>query len=133
MAAPATYAVDGEQYVAVSAGWGTAFGLIAPGRQVTRSRMIVFKLGGDAKLPVAKIEPDNWPTPVKFTGTPKQVAHGKELYLTRCFMCHGDAAISGGALPDLRLLDKDKHDAWHSVGARRACSRTARCRASSTS
>ena len=40
---------------------------------------------------------------------------GKEIYYERCFMCHGENVVSGGVLPDLRGLTKEKHDIWDSI------------------
>ncbi len=37
------------------------------------------------------------------------------MYLTRCWMCHGDAAMSGGVLPDLRRTTEDKHAIWNTI------------------
>ena len=57
MAGPVTYTVNGEQYVAVLAGWGGVFPLVAgevsfkSGRVRNVSRMLAFKLGGKANLP----------------------------------------------------------------------------------
>ena len=56
IAAPMTYAIDGEQYVAVLAGWGGVWDLVAgtlagksgPVRNI--SRLLVFKLGAGGKL-----------------------------------------------------------------------------------
>ena len=59
IAAPMTYAIDGEQYVAILAGWGGVWD-IAPGIMASKSgrprnisRLLVFKLGGTATLPPA--------------------------------------------------------------------------------
>src|SRR5690606_19406191 len=59
LAAPMTYEIDGEQYVAVLAGWGGIWAL-APGLLSTVSgptpnisRLLVFKLGGETTLPAA--------------------------------------------------------------------------------
>ncbi len=108
IAAPMTYRVDGEQYVAVLAGWGgvwdVATGILAAKSGVTRniSRLLVFKLGGTVTLPPAppmiKLPLD--PPPV--TGTLAQISEGKKLFAPNCANCHGDAAISGGLMPDLR-------------------------------
>ena len=120
VAGPMTYEVDGEQYVTVSVGWGTVFGLIVPGEQRSISRMLTFKVGGDKKLAprTAVADAKQWPTDdemPEFKGTPAQVAHGKEVYLTRCVWCHGDAAMSAGVLPDLRKLDKSQHEMFKKV------------------
>src|ERR1019366_6001871 len=57
LAAPISYEVDGDQYVAIEVGWGGAFGLAA-GELARDShiasnlpRILVYKLGGSAALP----------------------------------------------------------------------------------
>ena len=49
LAGPSTYEVDGEQYVAVVAGFRLTGNYWAP----NYSRLLVYKLGGTAKLPDA--------------------------------------------------------------------------------
>jgi len=108
IAAPMTYAIGGEQYVAILVGWGgvwdIATGVLANKSGMTRniSRLLVFKLGGTAKLapppPLNKLPLD----PPLFTGTLDQVARGASFYGRYCSVCHGDAAIAGGLNPDLR-------------------------------
>jgi alcohol dehydrogenase (cytochrome c)/quinohemoprotein ethanol dehydrogenase len=103
-----TYSINGEQYVAVLAGWGGAYdlasGVVAdksgPVRNI--SRLLVFKLGGAAKLPPVPAMAKQVLDPPPFTGTPQQVAHGGDLYARYCSVCHGDAAVAGGLVPDLR-------------------------------
>jgi len=110
---PMTYEVDGEQYVTVTVGWGTAFSLVAAGAtQNPISRVLTFKLGGTEKLPPVQVAAAEFPVPPELTGTAEQIAHGRQLYLTRCFQCHGDAAMAGGVLPDLRKISADSHAAW---------------------
>ncbi len=111
---PISYEVDGEQYVAVTVGWGTAFSLVAAGaKQTPISRVLTFKIGGAEKLPPIEVAADEFPPPPPVTGSAEQIAEGRQLYLTRCFMCHGDAAMAGGVLPDLRKLTPEKHAAWN--------------------
>lgn len=115
VAAPSTFIVDGEQYLAVLQGWGGGFSLAAgeeawlsgPKRNI--SRVLVFKLGGGQQLP----EPPPFPTlnPPPPTGTEQQVAMGQGVFTTNCARCHGFNAISGGTVPDLRysaLLHDDQ-------------------------
>jgi alcohol dehydrogenase (cytochrome c)/quinohemoprotein ethanol dehydrogenase len=108
LAAPISYEVDGEQYVAVEVGWGGAFGLAA-GELALKShlasnlpRVLVFKLGGSAALPAppAAAQPELNPPPE--TASSATVMAGKKLYHTYCSTCHGDSATSSGVLPDLR-------------------------------
>jgi PQQ-dependent dehydrogenase (methanol/ethanol family) len=101
VAAPVTYTVDGEQYVAILAGAGGA----APisGRRVPidyvmpNGRLLVFKLGGTAKLPAIERIPLPPPSPSNEAFSPAQVAQGAAAYGARCAVCHG-----GYILPDLR-------------------------------
>lgn len=108
LAAPMTYAIDGEQYVAVMVGWGgvwdVATGVLAHKAKKQRniSRLVVFKLGGKATLPAAPPMAKMVLDPPPFTGTPEQAKAGGELYGRYCNVCHGDAAVAGGVNPDLR-------------------------------
>jgi quinohemoprotein ethanol dehydrogenase len=107
IAAPMTYRVDGTQYVAVMAGWGGAFALSAgdaaeaAGVTDNAGRLLVFALGGAAKLPEPKAAPQEI-APIPVPADPALVKSGKTLYARSCFMCHGFAAEGGGVLPDLR-------------------------------
>jgi quinohemoprotein ethanol dehydrogenase len=122
IAAPVTYSIKGEQYVAVLAGWGGVWAL-APGilSQVAGpirnvSRLLVFKLNGTAQLPPEQPVELRPLEPPAVTGTPEQIAAGAQQYGRFCGACHGDAAIGGGLLPDLRrsaLLADGK--VWTSV------------------
>ncbi len=66
------------------------------------SRLLVFKLGGTAKLPPAPPLHKLVPDPPAFTGSAQQAAHGADVYGRYCSVCHGDAAIAGALNPDLR-------------------------------
>ena len=109
IAAPMTYAVDGEQYVAVMAGWGGALALAAgelafkSGRISNVSRLLVFKLDGKVVLPPRPPEVEGALSPPALTGAgPAVIAAGFATYGHYCTVCHGDAAVSGGPVPDLR-------------------------------
>ncbi|HEV2196972.1 MAG TPA: PQQ-dependent dehydrogenase, methanol/ethanol family [Candidatus Acidoferrum sp.] len=108
VAAPISYSVSGEQYIAVVVGWGgvfpLAFGEVAlkSGRVQNVSRVLAFKLDGKANLP-----PLSQPAPLKLhppraTASAATVKKGEGLYQRYCSTCHGDVAVSGGVLPDLR-------------------------------
>ncbi len=110
--APAmTYVIDGEQYVALLAGWGGAGGLAAfrdPATALARyqtdqGRLFVFKLGG--RQQVAALAPEGVPPnePPPQTANAATIAKGFTLYHTTCLVCHGFFAQSEGEVPDLRL------------------------------
>ncbi|MGN3974982.1 PQQ-dependent dehydrogenase, methanol/ethanol family [Tsuneonella sp. SYSU-LHT278] len=108
VAAPMSYSMGGEQYIAVLAGWGGVWDLVAgtlagkagPVRNI--SRLLVFKLGADRKLPDPPPLSESVLDPPAFKGKPEQVARGADLYARYCSVCHGDAAVAGGLVPDLR-------------------------------
>jgi alcohol dehydrogenase (cytochrome c)/quinohemoprotein ethanol dehydrogenase len=108
MAAPMTYSIDGEQYVAILVGWGgvwdVATGVLAHKGGKTRniSRLLVYKLGATGQLPAPKPLNKLPLDPPPVTGKPEQIAHGANVYGRYCSVCHGDAAVAGGLNPDLR-------------------------------
>jgi alcohol dehydrogenase (cytochrome c)/quinohemoprotein ethanol dehydrogenase len=108
VAAPMTYSIDGEQYVAVLVGWGSLYDLVTgvladkSGAIRNISRLMVFKLGGKATLPAAPAMAKRVLDPPAFTGTPEQVSRGGASYARYCSACHGDAAVAGALNPDLR-------------------------------
>jgi quinohemoprotein ethanol dehydrogenase len=93
MAAPISYEIDGEQYVAVMQGWGGDSGLVLGGlvgqfNVENISRVLVYKLGGKAVLPVpADRQVQSLPAPVVTAGGPDQVGEGRELYNLYCVAC----------------------------------------------
>ena len=109
VAPPVTYTIDGEQYVAVLAGWGGAYALsvdgqairdLAPVRNI--SRLLVFKLGADGALPP---EPElaNLPLdPPPSRANSATIALGGEKYARYCAVCHAPGAVGSTVLPDLR-------------------------------
>ena len=106
IAAPMTYAIDGEQYVAIMVGWGGVLdvsgGKLVGDMTPNISRLLVFKLGGAGKLAPPPPSTKQVLDPPPSTGTPEQVALGAKLYTNSCSVCHGNAAIAGALNPDLR-------------------------------
>nr|WP_121103100.1 PQQ-dependent dehydrogenase, methanol/ethanol family [Pseudomonas sp. WPR_5_2] len=121
VAAPISYRFEGEQYVAVMAGWGGVAPLIggdaanAPGVGNV-SRLLVFKLGGKDSLPplpekaqvVTRI-----PKPVEASAT--DLAAGQQLFGSYCSVCHGVGAVSGGLIPDLRKSDEARRGLFQQI------------------
>lgn len=108
MAAPMTYSVGGEQYVAIVVGWGGAYPLAMGALShlgslsVNRSRVLAFKIGGTAKLPDATPPAASTQKPPAPFGDKKLLATGAALFKGYCAVCHGTDAVAGGVLPDLR-------------------------------
>ena len=105
--APAmTYEIDGEQYVALMAGYGGGFAVSAGAGVDPRSegprRLLVFKLRGKNKLPA---RPVSAKTPLILPATPgtaQQIATGTAVYAANCGVCHGASGVSNFSIPDLR-------------------------------
>jgi quinohemoprotein ethanol dehydrogenase len=108
LAAPVTYSVDGEQYLAIEVGWGGAFGLaageLARDSHVASNlpRVLVYKLGGRATLPALPAANPAVLDPPPDAASAASVVAGKALYHRYCSSCHGDSATGSGVLPDLR-------------------------------
>jgi PQQ-dependent dehydrogenase (methanol/ethanol family) len=119
VAAPMTYAIDGKQYVAVVVGWGGAIALVtgrvaAMADSVNRSRLLVFSLDGKEQLP----EPADAPrelAPPELTADAATIERGKELFAPICSGCHGDGAVGGGVVPDLRYLSPQTHAEFDAI------------------
>jgi PQQ-dependent dehydrogenase (methanol/ethanol family) len=98
VAAPISYEVDGEQYVAVAIGSGVG-GYYGP----RNGRLLAFKIGGEAEapaLPPYVEQPFNAP---ELTASTEVVAHGEDVYFRNCALCHGvSGEVRGGLFPDLR-------------------------------
>ena len=130
LAGPVSYEADGHQYIAVAAGWGGVFALapgeigLMSGRLGNVSRILAFRLDGDVELPPDGAERTLVLDPPPLTADEETVARGKAVYHRHCVVCHGDAAVSGGVLPDLRaspsIEDRAAFDAIVLDGARSA-------------
>jgi quinohemoprotein ethanol dehydrogenase len=121
VAAPVTYLVDGEQYIAVVVGWGgimsLAPGLVGRKGNLPRniSRVLAFKLGGSDSLPPAPPEPELQLVVSDREVDEEELARGKHVYHQYCVNCHGDIVVSAGVVPDLRYSAMVGTDAWNSV------------------
>ena len=119
VASPVTYEIDGEQYVSVLAGWGGSLALsggdvAAAAGQSNVSRILTYKLGSEGTLPEF-VPPVLTLDPPPRVADAEVVALGKQRYADRCMVCHGDGAVGGGVIPDLRYLDAEKHQMWMGI------------------
>jgi quinohemoprotein ethanol dehydrogenase len=107
LSGPMSYSVDGEQYVAVGAGFGSVFYLVAgfaidEKGNPNNGRIVVYKLGGKAALAKPVLNKIVMPKPPAVTASASTIAVGHSTYNKFCLVCHGYDAIGGGVIPDLR-------------------------------
>jgi quinohemoprotein ethanol dehydrogenase len=121
-AAPMSYQIDGEQYVAVMAGYGGAV-LFFPGEQDAVSkfrnegRILAFKLGGkEVPMPPAQFKNDSVGAPPAIALNAQKIERGKLLYPSLCGICH----LSFGSnhfseLPDLSNMSTTTHEWFNDI------------------
>ena len=124
MAAPTTYAVNGEQYVAVQAGYGgtgIAEGEIPPSSAAAKyenvNRIIAFKLGG-APVPAPPLRTATaFEKPPEQTGDAEAIRAGEVKFVEECSRCH---VLGLNVTPDLRKLDAGLHAQFKEIVLRGA-------------
>ncbi|MEM0986425.1 MAG: PQQ-dependent dehydrogenase, methanol/ethanol family [Pseudomonadota bacterium] len=104
---PGTYEIDGEQYVTITTGWGSAFALAAGfGFDATVppavGKVVTFKLGGNALIADAGLPMIQRVAATEPFGTQDMLGDGAVHFARNCAVCHGPLAVSSGVLPDLR-------------------------------
>ncbi|MFQ3323934.1 MAG: quinohemoprotein ethanol dehydrogenase [Pseudomonadales bacterium] len=121
-AAPITYQINGEQYVAVASGWGGSFvlgfgGVMPTGSKAKLGRVMVFKLGATGELPADDDADFVAPIlPKLLDVTEETIAKGASAYANNCVVCHGDQAFSSGLIPNLRYSAITKNaEVWQTV------------------
>jgi mono/diheme cytochrome c family protein len=107
LAGPISYEIGGEQYIAVLAGYGSAFFLIegflaASEGHALNGRVYVFKLDGTAPRPALNLQKAPVAKPPVIPVSADAYNRGGRLSGGNCIVCHGVAAVTGGVLPDLR-------------------------------
>jgi quinohemoprotein ethanol dehydrogenase len=124
MAAPTTYAVNGEQYVAVQVGYGgtaIAEGPYPPDSAAVKyentNRILALKLGGGAvPTPPARVNaPFDKPPPQ--TASAAEINAGEVKFIEECSRCH---ALGLSVTPDLRRLNAGLHAAFKDIVLRGA-------------
>jgi len=119
IAAPATFAIDGEQYVVVMTGLGGggffAFPQFTAAFKYGNSgRMIAFKLNGAKEVP--KPEPKEWPEqprPPARIGDAELIARGKSGYIWNCSVCHRNIGV--GMVPNLHYMQDYTHTIFDQI------------------
>ena len=122
VAPPVTYEVDGEQYITVMAGWGGILPIILgplstnSGPTLANSRILTFKLGGEASLPDYELITPAIPDLSGITIDTDLAEQGFEVYDRYCGACHGAGAVGSGVIQDLRYSSfPASSEAWASV------------------
>jgi quinohemoprotein ethanol dehydrogenase len=119
MAAPTTYAVNGEQYVAVQVGYGgtaIAEGPYPPSSAAVKyqntNRIIAFKLGGGrVPTPTARLAEAFEKPPAQSAG--QEAIHAGEIkFIEECSRCH---TLGLSSTPDLRRLNAGLHAAFKDI------------------
>ncbi|MBT5002886.1 MAG: PQQ-binding-like beta-propeller repeat protein, partial [Porticoccaceae bacterium] len=118
---PGTYEINGEQYVTITTGWGSAYAL-AGGSAYDQpvppivGKVVTFKLGATGTIPDPNlVMAPRTPKAEKF-GDSAMIQLGFDQYHFNCRVCHGPLAISSGVLPDLRWSSITSNaDAWQAT------------------
>ena len=121
MAAPMTYELDGEQYVALLAGFGGALGGTHPEgtaayRYGNAGKLIVLRLGGGAvPLPAEIQHAKKFATPpAPRHGSPETITLGTDLFKRHCQHCHNNSAATG-TVPDLRRINAQTYAEFEDI------------------
>jgi quinohemoprotein ethanol dehydrogenase len=125
MAAPMTYSINGEQYVAVQVGYGgtgISVGPIPPSSAAIKyentNRIIAFKLGGNAvPPPAARGAPEPFAEPPAQTASAAGIRAGEIKFIEECSRCH---VLDLSTTPDLRRLSPGLHAAFKDIVLRGA-------------
>jgi quinohemoprotein ethanol dehydrogenase len=119
MAAPMTYAVNGQQFVAVQAGYGGAaitVGPFPPSSAALKyenvNRIIAFRLGGgEVPVPAARVD-EPLTEPTQQNATQAEIDAGELKFVEQCSRCH---VLGPSSTPDLRRLNAGLHAAFKDI------------------
>jgi quinohemoprotein ethanol dehydrogenase len=101
VAGPATYLVDGVQYVSIAVGWGGVFGI---SERITDKEgpgtVFTFAIGGKAQPPeFSKVQLAGLISGIQYNKD--DVGAGTLLYVSNCVGCHGIPGGKGGNVKNL--------------------------------
>jgi quinohemoprotein ethanol dehydrogenase len=121
LAPPMSYAIDGEQYVAIltGTGGGDHFSGYVNDIAVTTygnfGKLLAFKLDGSAALERPTVLDRTIPEQQPVTASVEDLRRGNQLYHQTCGLCHGLAVASLGVMPDLRLMVPETHASFNEI------------------
>jgi quinohemoprotein ethanol dehydrogenase len=119
IAAPATYTVNGVQYIAVTAGsggggWNSWLPQNIAYRKGNANRILAFRLdGGPVPVPPDQPAPGPIPTPPPQTGTAADITAGGATFAVNCAGCHTNTWPA--PLPDLRRTTAATHAVFKDI------------------
>src|SRR5258706_9800714 len=107
--------------MAVMSGWCGAYPVLE-GKEAAKSGDnpnltpgLAFKVGGTAALPDLPPQAPLALNPPPATAAADTVAKGTNLYVQFCSVCHGENAIGGGVVPDLRASSFIANDFFYEI------------------
>jgi quinohemoprotein ethanol dehydrogenase len=126
---PVSFVTQGEQYILVPVGWGSASRLFAAGSSMATpeakrgpARLLAFKLGAKTHFPQVTTIVPHVPRPPEQTYSKETIEAGQALYEKFiCSDCHAPRAdgsgawTEAGAIPDLRYAPAETHRFWRAV------------------
>jgi quinohemoprotein ethanol dehydrogenase len=121
LAPPITYEVGGEQYVAILAGTGAVENFVGETNETAAQKygnfgkLLAFKLGGSEALEEPRVLDRSIPEQPPLTASADDLLRGEQVYNLVCAPCHGGNVRSGGILPDLRLMTREKHQIFKEI------------------
>ncbi len=125
LAPPVTFEIEGTQYVSILTGngGGDLFSgeamdpVKAPASEIygNYGRMLVFKLGGNAELPIPSPVDKTIPEQQLADVSDEEIALGEKTYNTYCAFCHGLVVRSSGAIADLRRMNEGTHQIFNQI------------------
>ena len=121
-AAPASYSIDGTQYVLIPIGAGGGLQYLYPQMHSTSeskgpTRLMAFSLEGQARMPEVTPGVPSLPEQPDLVASAETIESGKALYAGSCMFCHGADGVTrfGGSVPDLRFATAETHATWHAI------------------
>lgn len=121
-AAPASYSIDGDQYILVPIGASGGLQFRYPGMHAAERikgpvKLMAFSMGGDTNPPVAYVDYPELPDQPALDASDEMIAMGASYYGYYCKSCHGKDGIArfNGSVPDLRYSDNEIHSTWHGI------------------
>jgi len=124
MAAPMSYLVDGEQYVAVMSGYGgnsLSFGPIEKDAAIHKyqnyGRILAFKLNGSSTPLPPKVVKANVPKPPALQSDEGLVSKGEDLFNEYCAFCHqaGKPEDYYSQYPNLAMMEEPIHKIFKNI------------------